>query len=193
MTDNDRGSFASHVPCRCVDCADRHGDQVSPDDVEIDALKAEVARLSAAGMKEFTKHQETIGTCDALRKEIAVLLAERDGAIAEAAAAKRERLAISISWIPPDVARKAAEGAAEAMREACARVGDQIADHWRDTGNGSDTRHIYAEHGVREFVKAIRARGDTSKTDRSRYEMDGGDLIHLHTGGLAAWLKRGGR
>lgn len=42
----DRGSFAPHVPCDCVDCAVKHGDQApDPLELEIDRLKAEVERL----------------------------------------------------------------------------------------------------------------------------------------------------
>lgn len=41
MSENDRGSFAPHVPCSCSDCADRHGDQA--EDAEVAGLRAELA------------------------------------------------------------------------------------------------------------------------------------------------------
>ncbi len=44
---------------------------------------------------------------------------------------------------------------AEAFEEA-ARAADERAQYWKDTGNGHDERHIFAEVGARESAEAIR-------------------------------------
>lgn len=69
--DNSRGSFAPHVPCNCVDCALRHGDQADPDDIVLDALQQKLDQTTAIVV------EATVLLEDA-EARIARLVAERD-------------------------------------------------------------------------------------------------------------------
>lgn len=105
----DRGSFAPHVLCRCEQCALKHGDQADLEQVEIENLRNEVVRLKEQLQVERSiwknKLDDAIGEWSTaiaakvslqielknLNHTVVDLKAERDGALAEAAAAKRER------------------------------------------------------------------------------------------------------
>lgn len=54
---DDLGSFEPHLPCRCSDCALKHGDTApAPEELELEALRDEVCRLKA----ELKEQQELI-------------------------------------------------------------------------------------------------------------------------------------
>lgn len=54
----------------------------------------------------------------------------------------------------------------DALEEA-AKLADKVADYWRDTGNGVDVRHEYAEHGAREAAREIRKLASTLPPTRT--------------------------
>jgi len=62
---------ATHSPCTCEACALKHGDQVSPDDVVVDSLKAEIAALKSQ-RDRAELHQKTA------TEAVHALLAEQD-------------------------------------------------------------------------------------------------------------------
>ena len=149
MNENERGTFAAHLPCGCQWCGLHYGDQApTSDELEIWKLKnqiaetaAEVTRLKAEYLADLKEKRVEIDNQKTWVVALFAHVCRLTGK--DPKDAPREILEIASRWRSGKV-----EAAAAEEREACARVADEF-----DFGDDIDSS---ISDGI---AAAIRARG----------------------------------